>query len=195
MFPEQKSGWYRAQAAEYSALAEKATDPIKAFKQAEADRWVRLAELAEKDEAAKRDTLVPSRFSAHAVATKHSPVWFGLVWFRSDCGSKCHLFWTMRIIGVPQVRAVAALVTDPYARKTLLSIAASYDALGRHAERRLANQRGTRFATKAGHLKFATARAFHLVPFLVAARRRRRRQAKRCRPSSGSERETVQCGP
>jgi hypothetical protein len=46
---EKNAEWYRAQAAECSALAEKATDPrIKAFNQAEADRWLRLAELAEK---------------------------------------------------------------------------------------------------------------------------------------------------
>jgi hypothetical protein len=46
---QQNAEWYRARAAECSALAEKATDPrIKAFNQAEADRWLRLAELAEK---------------------------------------------------------------------------------------------------------------------------------------------------
>jgi hypothetical protein len=43
-----------------------------------------------------------------------------------------------------EARAVAALMTDPDARKTLLGIAASYDALAKHAERRLANQRGMR---------------------------------------------------
>jgi hypothetical protein len=49
MMDEKNAEWYRAQAAECSALAEKATDPrIKAFNQAEADRWLRLAELAEK---------------------------------------------------------------------------------------------------------------------------------------------------
>jgi DNA-binding response OmpR family regulator len=43
------SAWYRAQAAECAALAEKATDPlIKEFNQAEADRWLRLAEVVEK---------------------------------------------------------------------------------------------------------------------------------------------------
>jgi hypothetical protein len=46
---QQNAEWYRARAAEWSALAEKATDPrIKAFNQAEAARWLRLAELAEK---------------------------------------------------------------------------------------------------------------------------------------------------
>jgi hypothetical protein len=45
----QNAEWYRTQAAACSALAEKATDPlIKAFNQAEAERWLRLAELAEK---------------------------------------------------------------------------------------------------------------------------------------------------
>jgi hypothetical protein len=40
---------YRALAAECAAIAEKATDPrIKAFKKAEADSWLRLAELMEK---------------------------------------------------------------------------------------------------------------------------------------------------
>jgi hypothetical protein len=45
----QNAEWYRTQAAACLALAEKATDPlIKAFNQAEAERWLRLAELAEK---------------------------------------------------------------------------------------------------------------------------------------------------
>jgi hypothetical protein len=45
----QKFEWYRAQAAACIIRAEKATDPrIKAFNQAEADRWLRLAELDEK---------------------------------------------------------------------------------------------------------------------------------------------------
>jgi len=49
MMDEKNAEWYRCQAAECSALAEKATDPrIRAFSQAEADRWLRLAELAEK---------------------------------------------------------------------------------------------------------------------------------------------------
>jgi hypothetical protein len=46
---QQNVEWYRAQAAECAALAEKAVDPkIKVFNQAEADRWLRLAEIAEK---------------------------------------------------------------------------------------------------------------------------------------------------
>jgi hypothetical protein len=46
---EKNAEWYRAQAAECSTLAEKATDPrIKAFNQAEAGRWLRLAELEKK---------------------------------------------------------------------------------------------------------------------------------------------------
>jgi hypothetical protein len=49
MTDEKNAEWYRGQAAECSALAERAIDPrIKAFNQAEADRWLRLAELAEK---------------------------------------------------------------------------------------------------------------------------------------------------
>jgi hypothetical protein len=39
-----------------------------------------------------------------------------------------------------EARSVAALMTDPSARKTLLSIAESYDALAKHAEKRLADQ-------------------------------------------------------
>jgi hypothetical protein len=39
-----------------------------------------------------------------------------------------------------EARSVAGLMTDPDARKTLLSIAASYDALAEHAEKRLASQ-------------------------------------------------------
>jgi hypothetical protein len=39
-----------------------------------------------------------------------------------------------------EARSVAGLMTDFDARKTLLSIAASYDALADHAEKRLANQ-------------------------------------------------------
>jgi hypothetical protein len=41
-----------------------------------------------------------------------------------------------------EARSVASLMTDPDARKTLLSIAASYDALVRHAEKRSADQLG-----------------------------------------------------
>jgi hypothetical protein len=49
MMDQQNAEWYRARAAECSALAEKATDPrIKAFNHAEADRWLRLAELVER---------------------------------------------------------------------------------------------------------------------------------------------------
>jgi hypothetical protein len=48
---QKKSQWYRRQAAECTALAEKASDPrVKEFHRAEAERWLRLAELAEKDE-------------------------------------------------------------------------------------------------------------------------------------------------
>ena len=43
-----------------------------------------------------------------------------------------------------ETRAVAALMTDPDARKTLLGIAASYDALANHAEMRLASATGER---------------------------------------------------
>jgi hypothetical protein len=43
------AAWYRAQAAACLASAEKATDPrIKEFNRAEAERWLRLAELADK---------------------------------------------------------------------------------------------------------------------------------------------------
>jgi hypothetical protein len=46
---QKKSDWYRQQAAACAAMAEKATHPqIKALNQAEADRWLRLAELVEK---------------------------------------------------------------------------------------------------------------------------------------------------
>jgi hypothetical protein len=46
---QQDADWYRARAAECAALAQKATDPrIKEFNQAEAERWLRLAEVAEK---------------------------------------------------------------------------------------------------------------------------------------------------
>jgi hypothetical protein len=39
-----------------------------------------------------------------------------------------------------EARSVASLMNDRDARKTLLSIAASYDALAEHAEKRLASQ-------------------------------------------------------
>jgi len=43
---------YRALAAKCAAIAEQATDPrIKAFNKAEADSWLRLAELTEKQSA------------------------------------------------------------------------------------------------------------------------------------------------
>jgi hypothetical protein len=43
------AAWYRAQAEPCLARAETATDPrIKEFNRAEAERWLRLAELAEK---------------------------------------------------------------------------------------------------------------------------------------------------
>jgi hypothetical protein len=43
-----------------------------------------------------------------------------------------------------EARSVAGLMTDPSAKKTLLGIAASYDVLARHAEKRLAEQDGPR---------------------------------------------------
>jgi DNA-binding response OmpR family regulator len=43
------SSWFRGQATQCAALAENATDPlIKEFNQAQADRWLRLAEVAER---------------------------------------------------------------------------------------------------------------------------------------------------
>jgi len=46
---QQNADWYRAQASECLARAEKATDSrIKEFNQSEAERWLRLAEVAEK---------------------------------------------------------------------------------------------------------------------------------------------------
>ncbi len=43
--------WFRAQAAECLARAEKATDPrIKAYEQSEAERWLKLVDLAEKQD-------------------------------------------------------------------------------------------------------------------------------------------------
>ena len=45
---QRKADWYRAQAAECAAAAAIAIDPqIKAFNEAEAQRWLRLAEAAE----------------------------------------------------------------------------------------------------------------------------------------------------
>jgi hypothetical protein len=43
-----------------------------------------------------------------------------------------------------EARAVASLMTDPDARRTLLGIAASYDALANHAKMRLASAIGER---------------------------------------------------
>jgi hypothetical protein len=46
---QKNAAWYRAQAEACLARAEKAVDPrIKEFNRAEAERWLRLAELAEK---------------------------------------------------------------------------------------------------------------------------------------------------
>jgi hypothetical protein len=46
---DKNAAWYRAQAEACLARAEKATDPrISEFNRAEAERWLRLAELAEK---------------------------------------------------------------------------------------------------------------------------------------------------
>jgi len=48
---DRNAEWYRAQAAACLALAEASSDPrIKAFNKSEAERWARLAELAEKHE-------------------------------------------------------------------------------------------------------------------------------------------------
>jgi hypothetical protein len=45
---QKNAEWYRAQAAECLERAEKATDArIKEFNRAEADRWLRLAEMAD----------------------------------------------------------------------------------------------------------------------------------------------------
>jgi hypothetical protein len=46
---QKNAAWYRAQAAECLARAAKATDRrIEEFNQAEAERWLRLAETAER---------------------------------------------------------------------------------------------------------------------------------------------------
>jgi hypothetical protein len=46
---QKNAAWYRAQAAECLARAANATDPrIREFNQAEAERWLRLVEIAEK---------------------------------------------------------------------------------------------------------------------------------------------------
>jgi hypothetical protein len=48
---QREADWYRAQAAECAAAAAIAIDPqIKAFNEAEAQRWLRLAEAAEKQD-------------------------------------------------------------------------------------------------------------------------------------------------
>jgi len=43
-----------------------------------------------------------------------------------------------------EARQVASLMADSDAKITLLGIATSYDALAKHAEKRLAGQRGVR---------------------------------------------------
>jgi hypothetical protein len=43
-----------------------------------------------------------------------------------------------------EARAVASIMADSDAKITLLGIAASYDTLAEHAEKRLAEQRGMR---------------------------------------------------
>jgi hypothetical protein len=49
MMDGKNADWYRKQAAACLAQAAAATDPrIKEFNQAEAERWLRLAELADK---------------------------------------------------------------------------------------------------------------------------------------------------
>jgi hypothetical protein len=46
---QKNAAWYRAQAVQCLARAASATDPrIREFNQAEAERWLRLAEIAEK---------------------------------------------------------------------------------------------------------------------------------------------------
>jgi hypothetical protein len=46
---DKNAAWYRAQAGACLARAKQATDPrISEFNRAEAERWLRLAELAEK---------------------------------------------------------------------------------------------------------------------------------------------------
>jgi hypothetical protein len=48
---QRKADWYRAQAAECATAAKIAVDPqIKAFNEAEAQRWLRLAEAVEKQD-------------------------------------------------------------------------------------------------------------------------------------------------
>jgi hypothetical protein len=48
---QRKANWYRAQAAECAAAAAIAIDPqIKARNEAEAQRWLRLADAAEKQD-------------------------------------------------------------------------------------------------------------------------------------------------
>jgi hypothetical protein len=48
---QRQADWYRAQAAECAAVAAIAIDPqIKAFNEAEAQKWLRMAEAAEKQE-------------------------------------------------------------------------------------------------------------------------------------------------
>jgi hypothetical protein len=49
MMDQKNAEWYRGQAAACLARAEAATDPrIKELNQAEAERWLRLAELADR---------------------------------------------------------------------------------------------------------------------------------------------------
>jgi hypothetical protein len=50
---EKNAAWYRARAGACLARAAQATDPrIREFNRAEAERWLRLAELAEKQKPA-----------------------------------------------------------------------------------------------------------------------------------------------
>jgi hypothetical protein len=50
---DKNAAWYRAQAEACLARAKQATDPrIREFNRAEAERWLRLAELAEKQKPA-----------------------------------------------------------------------------------------------------------------------------------------------
>ena len=54
---QRKADWYRARAAECAAAARIAVDPqIKALNEAEAQRWLRRAEAAEKDPDGERQS-------------------------------------------------------------------------------------------------------------------------------------------
>jgi hypothetical protein len=100
-----------------------------------------------KAEPIKCDTLVLGRTSGRALATNHNPFgWqiglcdrFGRKQMSSLLDNADH--WRAC---AKEARAVASLMTDPDARRTLLGIAASYDALANHAKMRLASAIGER---------------------------------------------------